>query len=73
MVSAVNAEPTEQDDNLPSYTPEPFTGLCEHTLADLKKIQQEDDTVGPLLKAVEDQQCPPSNVGKSRKFQPLLQ
>ena len=60
-------------DNLPSTTLEPFPGLCKRTLADLRKIQQEDDTVGPLLKAVEEQQCPLSNIGKSRKFQLSLQ
>ena len=33
---------------------EPLPGLCEHTLSDLRKLQQEYDTVGPLLKSVED-------------------
>lgn len=58
---------------MPSTTLEPFPGLCERTLTDLRKIQQEDDTVGPLLKAVEEKQCPPSTKGKNRKFQLLLQ
>ena len=33
---------------------EPLPGLCEHTISDLRKLQQEDDTIGPLLKSVED-------------------
>jgi len=49
--------------------------LPEHTLTDLWKLQQEDDTVGPLLTAVEDQKYPSSSAtqGTSRKFQLLLQ
>ena len=78
IVSDVNAVHIMQNDCphiLSSVTTEPFPELHEHSVTDLRKLQQDDDTVGPLLKAVEDQQCPPSNVtqGKSRKFQLLLQ
>ena len=64
-----------QSPHLSSVTTEPFPDLCEHSVTELWKLQQEDDTVGLLLKAVEDQQRPPSSVsqGKSRKFQLLLQ
>ncbi len=78
VVSNVNAVHTMQTDRphiLSSVATEPFPELCEHSVTDLRKLQQEDDRVGVLLKAVEDQQCPPSRViqGKSRKFQLLLQ
>ena len=61
VVSNVNAVHTMQTDRphiLSSVTTEPFPELCEHSVTDLRKLQQEDDTVGVLLKAVEDQQCP---------------
>ena len=78
MISDVNAVHTIQHGSshiLSLVTTEPFPELCKRSVTDLRKLQQEDDTVGPLLKAVEDQQCPPSSAtqGKSRKFQLLLQ
>ena len=50
-----------QDDhphNLSSVSPEVFSDLCEHATEELRELQQNDDTVGPLLKAVEDKQFP---------------
>ena len=78
MASNVNTVHTTQNDCpyiLSSVTTEPFPDLCERSVTELRKLQLEDDTVGLLLKAVEDQQHPPSSVsqGKSRKFQLLLQ
>ena len=46
-------------------TTEPFPELCEHSFTDLRRLQQEDDTVGLLLTAVKDQKCPVTQ-GKSR-------
>ena len=78
MASNANTVHTTQNDCphiLSSITTEPFPDLCERSVTELRKLQQEDDTVGLLLKAVEDQQHPPSSVSqwKSRKFQLLLQ
>ena len=78
VASNANTVHTTQNDCphiLSSVTAEPFPDLCEHSVTELRKFQQEDDTVGLLLKAVEDQQRPPSSVsqGKSRKFQLVLQ
>ena len=78
VASNANTVHTTQNDCpyiLSSVTTEPFPDLCQHSFTELRKLQQEDDTVGLLLKAVEDQQRPPSSVsqGKSRKFQLLLQ
>ena len=78
LVTNVNAVNTVQNNGphiLCSVSSEPFPGLCEHSATELRKLQQEDDTISLLLKAVEDQQCPPSSVtqGKSRQFHLLLQ
>ena len=74
-MNAVNTVKNNCPHILSSVTTEPFPGLYEYSVAELQKLQQEDNTIGLLLKAVEDQQCPPSCMtqGKSRKFHLLLQ
>ena len=69
----VNTVHTMQNDHphiLSSVSTGPFPELHEHSVSDLQKLHQEDDTVGLLLKAVKNQQCPPSSVtrGKSRYY-----
>ena len=64
LVSDMNAVHIMLNDSphiLSSVTTEPFPELCEHSITELWKLQ-EDDTVGMLLKAVEDQQCPSPSV-----------
>ena len=76
--NVIARETTMQNDdphNLFSVSTEALSDLCDHSIEELRQLQQNDDTVGPLLKAVEDQQFPTSTVtqGKSRNFHLLLQ
>ena len=77
IASVIAGETMQNEDphNLFSVSTEALSDLCDHSIEELRQLQQNDDTVGPLLKAVEDQQFPTSTVtqGKSRNFQLLLQ
>ena len=73
-VYAVDIMQHDDSHNLPSLSPEALADLCEHSVEELRNLQQ-NDTVGPLLKAVEDKQLLSSTMtqGKSKNFHLLLQ
>ena len=57
-----------------SVTPYQSSGLAERTISDLQLLQQDDDVISPILKAVIEKERPSCTLtqGKDRKFYLLL-